>query len=112
MAGRDDAYCTALEQIKQILAKYRTDVTQLKSNAVLSPRILTLLIERSESQIPADIYGRLCPLTEAVLNSSELGIIEMVGESVPDDVRTKIRTEAESAYVALTQLHAEVMSRN
>ena len=43
--ARDDAYCTALEQIKQMLAKYRPDVTHLQGNAVLSPRILMLLIE-------------------------------------------------------------------
>src|SRR5215468_1263054 len=94
--ARDDDYCTALEQIKQMLAKYRTDVTHLKGNAVLSPRILMLHIERSENQIPADILGRLRPLTEAVLNRSELGISEMVGVPVRDDVRSEIRTEAES----------------
>jgi hypothetical protein len=84
---RDDDYCTALEQIKQMLAKYRPDVTHLQGNAVLSPQILTLLIERSESQI-------LRPLAEAVLNRSELGISEMVGAPTTDDVRCEIRTEA------------------
>lgn len=108
---RDDAYCTALEQIKQMVAKYRSDVTTLQGNAVVSPRILTLLIERSESQIPADILGRLRPLAEAVLNSSELGIADLVGEPVPDEVRAQIRTEAGSAYKALAELHAEVMKR-
>jgi hypothetical protein len=107
--ARDDDYCTALEQIKQMLAKYRPDVTHLKGNAVVSPRILMLLIERSESQIPADILGRLRPLAEVVLNRSELGISEMVGVSVPDDRRSDLRTEAESAYEALAKLHAEVM---
>jgi hypothetical protein len=108
-SARDDAYCTALEQIKQMLAKYRPDVTQLQGNAVLSPRILMLLIERSESRIPAGILGRLRPLAEAVLNRSELGIVELVGLPVPDDVRSEIRTEAQSAYEALGELHAEVM---
>jgi hypothetical protein len=107
--ARDDAYCTALEQIKQMLAKYRPDVTHLQGNAVLSPRILMLLIERSESQIPAGIFGRLRALAEAVLNRSELGIAEMVGSPVPDDVQSQIRTEAQSAYKALGKLHAEVM---
>jgi hypothetical protein len=45
-----------------------------------------LLIERSESQIPAGILGRLRPMAEAVLNRSELGISEMIGAPVPDDV--------------------------
>jgi hypothetical protein len=107
--ARDDAYCTALEQIKQMLAKYRPDVTHLQGNAVLSPRILMLLIERSEGQIPAGILGRLRPLAEAVLNSSELGIAEMVGAPVPDNVQSEIRTKAQSAYEALAILHAEVM---
>jgi len=109
--ARDDDYCTALEQIKQILAKYRTDVALLKGNAILSPRILMMLIEGSESQIPADILGRLRPLAEAVLNRSELGISQMVGVPVPDDVRSEIRIEAESAYEALARLHPEVMKR-
>lgn len=108
-AARDDDYCTALEQIKQMLAKYRPDVTHLQDNAVLSPRILMLLIERSESHIPAGILRRLRPLAEAVRNRSELGISEMVGAPVPDDVRCEIRTEAQSAYEALAKLHAEVM---
>jgi hypothetical protein len=77
--ARDEDYCAALEQIKQMLAKCRPDVTHLQGNAVLSPRILMILIERSESQIPAGILGRLRPLAEAVLNGSELGISEMVG---------------------------------
>lgn len=108
-SARDDDYCTALEQIKQMLAKFRPDVMHLQGNAVLSPRILMLLIVRSESQIPAEILGRLRPLAEAVLNRSELGISEMVGAPVQDDVRCKIRTEARSAYAALSTLHAEVM---
>jgi hypothetical protein len=29
--ARDDDYCTALEQIKQMLAKYRPDVTHLRN---------------------------------------------------------------------------------
>jgi hypothetical protein len=109
VAHRDDDYCSALEQIKQMLAKYRPDVTLLEGNAVLSPRILLLVIERSESHIPAGILGRLHPLAEAVLNRSELGISEMFGAPVPDDVRCGIRTEAQSAYEALAQLHAEEM---
>jgi hypothetical protein len=92
-----------------MLAKYRPDVTHLQGNAVLSPRILMLLIERSESQIPAGILGRLRPMAEAVLNRSELGISEMIGAPVPDDVRCEIRTESQSAYEALAKLHAEVM---
>lgn len=106
---RDDAYCTALEQIKQIVAKYRRDVTQLQGTAVLSPRILTLLIERSGSQIPEGILTRLRPLAAAVLNSSELGITEMVGAPLPGDVKVKIQSEAHSAYEALRLLHAEVI---
>jgi hypothetical protein len=106
---QDDAYCTALDQIKQMLAKYRPEVTHLKGNAVLSPRILMLLITRSESQIPDDILGQLRPLAEAVLNRSELGISEMVGVPVPEDVQSEIRTQAGSAYEALAKLHAEVM---
>jgi hypothetical protein len=106
---RDDAYCTALEQIKQMLAMYRPDVTHLQGNAVLSPRILMLLIERSESQIPAGIFGRLRPLADAVLNSSELGIADMVGAPVSGDVRSEIQAKAQSAYEALGKLHAEVM---
>jgi hypothetical protein len=107
--ARDDDYCTTLEQIKQMLAKYRPDVTHLQGNAVFSPRVLMLLIDRSESQIPPGILGRLRPLAKAVLNRSELGISEMVGAPVPDDVRSEIRTEAQSAYEALAKLHAEVM---
>jgi hypothetical protein len=106
---RDDAYCTALEQIKQMVAKYRPDVTTIQGNAVFSPRILMLLIERSEGQIPADVLGRLRPLAEAVLNRSELGIAQMVGAPVPDDVQSEIRTQAQSAYEAVGNLHAEVM---
>jgi hypothetical protein len=60
-----------------------------------------LLIERSESQIPAGIFGRLRSLAKAMLNRSELGIAEMVGEPVPDDLQCEIRTEAQSAYEAL-----------
>ena len=108
---RDDTYCTALEQIKQMLAKYRPDVSHLQGNAVLSPQILMLLIERSESQIPADILGRLRPLAEAVLNRSELGILEMVGEQVPNEVKSEVRSQADSAYEALAYLHLEVMKR-
>jgi hypothetical protein len=107
--ARDDDYSTALDQIKQMLAKYRPDVTHLQGNAVLSPRMLMLLIERSQSQMPAGIFGRLRPLAEAVLNRSELGISEMVGALIPDDVRCEIRTEAQSAYEALAKLHAEVL---
>jgi len=109
IAAVEHDYSTALEQIRQMLAKYRPDVTHLQGNAVLSPRILMLLIEQSESQIPAGMLGRLRPMAEAVLNRSELGISEMIGEPVPDDVRYKIRTEAQSAYEALAKLHAEVM---
>ena len=110
-AARDDAYCTALEQIKQILAKYRPDVTHLRGNAVLSPRILVLLIERSRVRIPSDILGRLRPLAQAVLNRSELGGAETVGVPVPDDVHSEIRKEGLSAYGDLAKLHAEVMKR-
>src|SRR5215813_10731344 len=81
--ARDDDYCTALEQIKQMLAKYRPDVTHLQGDAVLSPRILMLLIDRSESQIPAGILGRLRPMAEAVLHRSELGISDMIGAAGP-----------------------------
>jgi len=52
---------------------------------------------------------RLRPMADAVLNRSELGISEMIGELVPDDVRCQIRTEAHSAYEALAKLHTEVM---
>jgi hypothetical protein len=106
---RDDAYCTALDQIKQIVAKYRRDVTALQGNAVISPRILTLLIERSGSQIPEGILARLRPLSKAVLNSSEIGIAELVGATVPGDLKSKIQLEAQSAYEALGVLYAEVM---
>ena len=109
IAAVEHDYSTALEQIRQMLAKYRPDVTHLQGNAVLSPRILMLLIERSESQIPAGILGRLRPMAEAVLNRSELGISDMIGAPVPDNVRCEIRTEAQSAYEALAKLHAEVM---
>ena len=109
--GRDEAYSTALDQIKRMLAKYRTDVTQLRGNAILSPRILMLLIERSESHVPADILVRLRPLADAVLNRSELGISKMLGVPIADKVQSEIRTQAESAYEALAKLHDEVMSR-
>ncbi|HEY2533764.1 MAG TPA: hypothetical protein VGJ20_38550 [Xanthobacteraceae bacterium] len=79
--ARDDDHCAGLEQIKQVLAKCRPDETHLQGNAVLSARILMLLIERSETQIPVGIFGRLHSLAEAVLNRSELGIGEMVGAS-------------------------------
>jgi len=111
IAAVEHDYSTALEQIRQMLAKYRPDVTHLQGNVVLSPRILMLLIERSESQVPPGIFGRLRPLAEAVLNRSELSITETVGAPVSDDLRCKIRTEAQSAYEALAELHAEVMKR-
>lgn len=110
--SRDDAYCTALEQIKQLLAKYRPDVTHLQGNAVYSPRILMLLIERSESEIPAGVFGRLRPLAEAVLNRSELGIAMTIESPVSEDVQSRIRTQAQSAYEAIGRLHAEVMNRH
>jgi hypothetical protein len=106
---RDDDYCTARDQIKQMLAKYRPDVTILQGDAGLSPRLLMTVIERSESQIPAGVLARLRPLAEAVLNRSELGIAEIHGAAIPDDVRCAIETEAQSAYEALAGLHAEVM---
>ncbi len=107
---RDDSYCAALEQIKQILAKYRTDMPHLRGDAVLSPRILTLVIERSESQIPPGVLHRLRPLAEAVLNTSEAGIADMVGSPPPNDVRSKTQLDAEAAYEALAKLYAEVTS--
>jgi len=106
---RDDAYCTALEQIKQMVAKYRPDGTTIQSNAIFSPRILMLSIERSEGQIPADIFGKLHPLAEALLNKSELGIAQMVGVPEPDDVQNEVQTQVRSVYEAIRKLHAEVM---
>jgi hypothetical protein len=111
LAAVEHDYSIALEQIKQMLAKYRPDVTHLQGNAVLSPRILMLLIERSESQIPTGIFARLRPLAEAVLNRSELSIADTAGAPVSDDLRCKIRTEAQSAYGSLAKLHADVMGR-
>lgn len=110
-AGRDNEYCVAVDQIKQIVARYRPDVTVLKGNAILSPRILMLLVERSEKEMPPEIMHRLRPLAEAVLNRSELGIAEMVGAEVPEDLQSKIQSAARDAYRALADLHEDVTKR-
>ncbi len=107
--GRDNEYCVAVDKIKQIVARYRPDVTVLKGPAILSPRILMLMVERSEKEIPPEIMHRLRPLAEAVLNRSELGIAEMVGAEVPEDLQSKIQSAAMDAYRALADLHDHVM---
>ena len=106
---RDDAYCRAVDQIKEIIARYRTDVAVLRGNARLSPRILMLLLERSEGEIPPDVMSKLRLIADAVLNESEIGIAEMLDEPVSKDVKSEIRKSADSAYSALDELHAEVM---
>ncbi len=107
--GPDEGYVAACEQIREILSKYRPDATSLKTGAVLSPRILSLFIERSEAQIPANVLRRLRPLAEVVLSVSEAGIAELVGSPVSADVQSKINDEAQAAYVAMAALHAEIM---
>ena len=106
-----DPYCTALEQIKEMLAKYRPDITHLRQrNSVFSPRLLTLMIEGSTTQTPPGVLERLRPLAEAVLHQSEVGIADMAGFPPLEDLRSEIQARALAAYEKIQNLHAEVMT--
>ena len=97
----------AHEQVKQILAKYRPDFPHISTNAGFSPRILALIMIRSKSRIPPEIFHRLRPLAAVVLNSPELVTPDMAEPPAPYQMPSK--SAVKEACRALAELHAEIV---